>query len=270
MELTDEVSRSRLHPATELVLLATALLVVFGVPSPLVPVAVILLTLVSVLLSRRTRLTHWLLTQLVLNGPTLLAILIVQAFYAPAREGTVLFELGPAAVAVEGLAIALQLWLRITALVGVCALFAFGSDSARAFDGLIVLRAPLSVAYIVSASLTLVPLVRDRIIEALNARAARGWDTTRLRVRLRLLPGVLTTLVLTAITQLDQRHDALLQRGFGRTSRPAPARTYPDGALQRTIRWVLPVVCIGWVAASVAGWVTVPRMTDLLGDLVEG
>lgn len=270
MPPAEQPSRSRLHPATELLLLASALLVIFGIPSPLVPVIIIALTLIGVLMSSRARISHWLLAQLVINAPTLVAILLVQAFYAPAREGTVLFEWGPAAVAVEGLAIALQLWLRVTAMVGVCALFAFGTDSARTFDGMIALRAPLSLAYIISASLTLVPLVRSRISEAFDARAARGWDTTRLRTRLKLLPGILTALVITAITQLDQRHDALVQRGFGMTSRPVLARAYPNGKLQRAVRWVVPLGSLALVVASVAGWVAVPRMTDLLGDLVEG
>lgn len=270
MPQADAPSSSRLHPATELLLLASALLVIFGVPSPLVPMTIIVLTLIGVVLSARARVSHWLLAQLILNGPTLLAILLVQAFYAPAREGTVLFELGPAAVAVEGLAIALQLWLRVTALVGVCALFAFGTDSARSFDGMIALRAPLSLAYIVSASLTLVPLTRSRIGEAIDARAARGWDTTALLTRLRLIPGILTGLVITAIAQLDQRHDALVQRGFGKTSRPALARCYPDGRLQRLLRWVVPAASITLVVASVAGWAGLPQMTDLLGELVEG
>lgn len=255
----------RLHPATELVLLGCALLLVYGVPSPLAPVAVLLAATVGAAVSPRVRFRSWALTLVVLAGPMLVMVGVIQGLFYPGAQVEVLAELGPAAVTVEGLALALQLWLRVAAMVAVCALFAFGSDPARAFDGLLALRLPLSLAYVCAAAMSLVPLARHRVRSALAARSARGWDTDQLLVRLRLLTGVLTGLLVTAVTQLDQRHDALAQRGFGQAARPTPARFYPLGASQRGLRWGAVVGSSAVVAASLTGLLPLPSATDLLG-----
>lgn len=260
----------RLHPATELVLLGCALLLVYGVPSPLIPAAVLLCTVVGAAASGRVRFRSWLLTLVVLAGPMLIMVGIIQGLFYPGEQAQVLAEFGPAAVTVEGLALAIQLWLRVAAMVAVCALFAFGSDPSRAFDGLLALRLPLSLAYVCAAALSLIPLAQHRVRSALAARSARGWDTSRFLVRLRLLTGVLTGLLVSAITQLDQRHDALNQRGFGHALRPTPAQFYPQGAAQSGLRWGAFVGSLALVAASLAGVLPLPSATDLLGALNVG
>ncbi|PRZ14075.1 CbiQ family ECF transporter T component [Nesterenkonia sandarakina] len=257
----------RLHPATELVLLGCALLLVYGVPSPLIPAAVLLSTVVGAAVSPRVRFRRWALTLMLLAGPMLVMVGIIQGLFYPGEQVQVLAEFGPAAVTVEGLALAIQLWLRVAAMVAVCALFAFGSDPSRAFDGLLTLRLPLSLAYVCAAAMSLIPLAQHRVRAALAARAARGWDTDRLLVRLRLLTGVLGGLLVTAITQLDQRHDALTQRGFGLAPRPTPARFYPAGAGQSALRWGAVVGSCLLVGASLVGLLPLPSATDLLGVL---
>ncbi|WP_218221246.1 energy-coupling factor transporter transmembrane protein EcfT [Nesterenkonia sp. Act20] len=255
----------RLHPATELVLLGCALLLVYGISSPLVPAAVLTCTVVGAAVSRRVRFRSWALTLLVLAGPMLVMVGIIQGLFYPGEQAQVLAEFGPAAVTAEGLALAVQLWLRVAAMVAVCALFAFGSDPSRAFDGLLTLRVPLALAYVCAAALSLIPLAQHQVRAALAARAARGWDTSRLLVRLRLLAGVLTGLLVTAITQLDQRHDALVQRGFGETSQPTPAQFYPQGTTQRALRWGAVLFSVSLVCASLAGLLPLPAATDLMG-----
>ncbi|GAA1112018.1 energy-coupling factor transporter transmembrane component T family protein [Nesterenkonia jeotgali] len=257
----------RLHPATELVLLGCALLLVYGVPSPLIPAAVLLCATAGAGVSPRVRFRRWLLTLVVLAGPMLVMVGIIQGLFYPGEQAEVLAEFGPAAVTVEGLALAIQLWLRVAAMVAVCALFAFGSDPSRAFDGLLRLRVPLSLAYVCAAAMSLIPLAQHQVRAALAARSARGWDTGRLPVRVRLLTGVLTGLLVSAITQLDQRHDALAQRGFGEAPRPTPAQHYPGGAVQRGLRWGAVVGSGLLVGASLAGLLPLPSATDLLGVL---
>ncbi len=253
-----------LHPATELILLLSGLLLVYGIPSPLVPAAVLLCAAAGAAVSARAGFGRWLLTLVVLAGPMLVMVTIIQGLFYPGEDVTVLWEAGPAAVTVEGLAVALQLWLRVAAMIGVCALFAFSSDSARVFDGMLRLRLPVSVAYVCSAAMSLIPLLRRRTAEALSARAARGWDTARLGTRLRLMPGILAGLFTSSLVQLDQRHDTLAQRGFGQSPRPAPLQEHPDGGAQRLLRWGAPVMAGALVAASLADLLPLPSASDLL------
>lgn len=253
-----------MHPSTELVLLGCALLLVYGVASPVVPASVLVLSCLGAVLSTRVRFARWLAALVVLAGPMLIMVGIIQGLFYPGEAVTVLWQAGPAALTVEGLAVAAQLWLRVAAMIALCALLAFASNASRVFDGLVGLRLPLSVAYICATAMTLVPLIRRRTSQALDSRAARGWATDRWTIRVRLLPGILAGLLTTSLVQLDQRHDALVQRGFGRHRHPTPARTYRKATGERALRWAAPVLSVALVTASLTDVLALPSASDLL------
>ena len=123
--------KRRLHPATELVILACSLLLVFGIPSPIVPAIILACSLVTVMASPVVRLRTWAMTVGLLCLPTLVVLIIVQGLFYPGTEVHVLWQAGPARLSVEGLSIAVQIWLRVSSLIGLCALFGLGTDSAR-------------------------------------------------------------------------------------------------------------------------------------------
>lgn len=255
---------SMVHPATELVLLVCALVLTYGIPSPLVPAALLVAATAVAAGSPRVRLRRWCATVAVLAVPMLIMVGLVQGLFYPGDDLEVLWQWGAAAVTVEGLSVALQLWLRVVAMIAVCALFAFGSDSARTFDGMIRLRLPLGIAYVCATALSLVPLLRDQVTRALAARSARGWNTGRLATRVRLMPGIIAGLLTASLVQLDQRHDTLEQRGFGRSPRPAELQDHPDGAAQRLLRWGAPVVTVLLVILTLSGVLHLPTASELL------
>lgn len=259
----DRDADSNLHPATEFVLLFCALVLIYGISSPVVPLIVLLASAVGAVRSP-TGFRRWAATWAVLSVPMLVMVGIVQGLFYPDASATVLHRWGPAAVTVEGLAIAVQLWLRVAAMIAACALFALGTDSARAFDGMRRLRVPLGIAYVCATAMSLAPLVRDRTRHALEARAARGWETNRLRIRVALMPGIIGGLLTTALVQLDQRHDTLTQRGFGATARPAPLQDRADPMGQRALRWAAPVCTVALVAASLSGVLTLPSASEVI------
>ncbi|KTR83414.1 energy-coupling factor transporter transmembrane component T family protein [Leucobacter chromiiresistens] len=256
-----------LHPATELVLLVCALVLTYGIPSPLAPVALLVVAAGAAARSPRVRFGRWIATLAALAVPMLVMVGIVQGLFYPGDDVEVLWRWGAAAVTVEGLAVALQLWLRVAAMIAVCALFAFGSDSARTFDGMIRLRMPLGIAYVCPTALSLIPLLREQVSRALAARAARGWNTARLATRVRLMPGIIAGLLTASLVQLDQRHDTLEQRGFGRARRPAELQDHPDGAAQRALRWAAPLASALLVASALTGVLHLPTASELLGVL---
>ena len=256
-----------LHPATELILLVCALVLTYGVPSPLVPVALLVIAAGAAARSPRIRFRRWFATVAVLAVPMLVMVGIIQGLFYPGENLEVLWRWGAAAVTVEGLSVALQLWLRVAAMIAVCALFAFGSDSARTFDGMIRLRLPLGIAYVCATALSLIPVLREQVSRALAARAARGWNTARLRTRVRLMPGIIAGLLSASLVQLDQRHDTLEQRGFGRSTRPAELQDHHDGAAQRLLRWGAPIATALLVGASLAGVLPAPTASEILGVL---
>ncbi|WP_166971142.1 energy-coupling factor transporter transmembrane component T family protein [Brevibacterium atlanticum] len=255
----------RLHPATEIVILSAGLLLVFGIPSPVVPIAVIVATVLAVASSPAVRLRSWALGVGVLCLPTLLVLIIVQGLFYPGANAHVLWVAGPAHLSVEGLSIAVQIWLRVTALIGLCALFGLGTDSARLFDGLRRLRLPDSIAYVCASAIGLIPLIGTRTRNVIEARRARGWATGRWRVRMRLMPGIVTGLFTSMLIEVEQRHEVLEQSGLGTQGRTVELHDHHDSRRQGLFRLLIPVLVVGLIACSVAGVLPLPDTVQLIG-----
>ncbi|WP_210605199.1 energy-coupling factor transporter transmembrane component T family protein [Brevibacterium oceani] len=255
----------RLHPATEIVILLCSLLLVFGIPSPVVPAAVIVATVITVASSPAVGRRSWALGVGVLCLPTLLVLIIVQGLFYPGANAHVLWEAGPAHLSVEGLSIAVQIWLRVTALIGLCALFGLGTDSARLFDGLRRLRLPDALAYVCASAIGLIPLIGARTRNIIEARKARGWATERWRVRMRLLPGIVTGLFTSMLIDVEQRHEVLEQSGLGMHGRTVELHDHHDSRRQGLIRLIIPVLVVGLIACSVAGVLPLPDAAQLIG-----
>ncbi|GAA1809387.1 energy-coupling factor transporter transmembrane component T [Brevibacterium celere] len=258
-------SRTRWHPATDLIVMACALFLVFGIPSPVVPAAVILGTLIAAVATRRVSLTRWALTVAGLSLPLLIVVGLVQGLFYPGTAVTVLWQSGAVRVTVEGLAIAAQIWLRVTALIALGALLGLGNDSAQLFDGLIALRLPAAVAYICASALSLIPLVRRRTTDVLDALAARGWPTHRWGTRIRLLPRIVAGLFTSLLVGVDQRHEVLDQRGFARSDHAVDLQDHRDDRVQSLIRRGGPLLTVALIVTSVAGFLPLPSADTILG-----
>lgn len=256
----------RLHPATEIIVLFSGLLLVFGIPSPVVPAGVIVASCCAAGLSTTVSLRSWAVGVAVVCLPTLLVLVLVQGFFYPGAEVRVLWEYGPAGLSVEGLSIAVQIWLRVTSLVGLCAVFGLGTDAARLFDGLRRLRLPVGAAYVGASVIGLIPLVVARTRQVIEARKARGWATERWRVRVRLLPGIVVGLFTALLITVEQRHEVLEQSGLGATGTVVELQDHRDGAGQALMRVCVPVVVLGLLGASVAGVLPLPSASQLIGE----
>ena len=257
--------KRRLHPATELVILACSLLLVFGIPSPIVPFIILTGSIVIVMVSPAVRLRTWLMTVGLLCLPTLVVLIIVQGLFYPGTEVHVLWRAGPARLSVEGLSIAVQIWLRVSSLIGLCALFGLGADSARLFDGLRRLRLPPAVAYVCASAIGLIPLIGARTRHIIEARRARGWATDSWRVRIRLLPGIIVGLVTAILLTVDQRHEVLEVSGLDSSTTAVDLQDHTDGTRQRLLRILAPLVTLGLIVASVTGILPLPGAAQLIG-----
>ena len=257
----------RWHPATELVVLTCSLLLVFGVSSPLVSLVIIIASAIAAMKSTAVGVRPWLMGVGIICGPTLIIVGIVQGLFYPGSEVSVLWELGPARLSVEGLLVAVQVWLRVTALVSLCALFGLGTDSARMFDGLRRLRLPAAVAYICASAIGLIPLIRMRTQQIVATRASRGWETGRWSVRIRLLPGLLTGLFTAVLVEAEQRHEVLEQRGLGQAAQSTELQDHHEDDVQGLIRRGAPALTIVLIVLSLLGLLPLPSAEQLIGGL---
>lgn len=256
--------KRRLHPATELIILACSLLLVFGIPTPIVPVIILTGTVVTAVNSPFVRLRSWAMTVGLLCLPTWLCSSSQGLFY-PGTDVHMLWQAGPARLSVEGLSIAVQIWLRVSALIGLCALFGLGADSARLFDGLRRLRLPSAVAYMCASAIGLIPMIGARTRHIIEARQARGWATDSWRVRIRLLPGIVAGLVTAILLTVDQRHDVLESSGLDSDATATALQDHTDGTGQSLLRILTPLVTIGLIVASVTGVLPLPGAAQLIG-----
>lgn len=255
----------RLHPATEIILLLSCLLLVFGIPSPVVPAAIIILTGIAVAASPVVRLRSWLVGVGALCLPTLLVLILVQGFFYPGADVHVLWQAGPAHLSIEGLSIAVQIWLRVSALIGMCAFFGLGTDSARLFDGLRRLRLPDGVAYVCASAIGLIPLIGTRTRQVIDARKARGWAADAWPVRVRLLPGIVVGLFTSVLIEVEQRHEVLEHNGLGTVGPRIEVQDHRGGRGQAIVRLLVVVLAIVLVACSAAGALPLPETSQLFG-----
>ncbi|SDS85559.1 Cobalt transport protein [Brevibacterium siliguriense] len=257
--------KRRLHPATELVILACGLLLVFGIPSLIVPVIILTGTIITVTVSSMVRLRTWAMAVGLLCLPTLVVLIVVQGLFYPGTEVHVLWQAGPARLSAEGLSIAVLIWLRVSSLIGLGALFGLGADSARLFDGLRRLRLPSAVAYVCASAIGLIPLIGARTRYIIEARQARGWATDSWHVRIRLLPGIVVGLVTAILLTVDQRHEVLETSGLDSNATVVELQDHTDGTGQSLLRILTPLAALGLVVASVMGVLPLPGGAQLIG-----
>lgn len=232
-----------LHPVTALVLLGCAALLVFGVPSPLAALAVLVAVWAGAAVLGRTRAAARLAVPLLI--PALTVILLIQGLTYP--DGvTVLAALGPLAVTVEGLAVAAQLALRIAAVVSAVLLFVVTVSPHRLLTGLTAVGAPPRAALVATLALDAVPELRRRATAATAALRVRGVDLRTTRGGLLAVRLLVASLLVGTVHGLGQRTDALTGRGLDATGEDAAVTwvPVPDGPAQKWARRLAPVATL--------------------------
>ena len=243
----------RLNPVTKLVAVLVLVVVAFALTSTWWLPGVLLVTLVvPAALAARCggRLAS---AGLKLLAPLLLALVVVQGLFFP--EGrTVLAELGPARVTVEGLMFALGIALRIVLLVAAFLLLLLTTHPGALMAALTQHGMPPKISYVISSTLQVVPAFRDRAEAILLAQRARGMRTDGgLLRRVRVLLPLVTPLVLGLFTDVEERSTAMEARAFGATRARTALTTVPDSTAQRVARWVLAAAAVAAVAYSFLG-----------------
>jgi energy-coupling factor transport system permease protein len=232
----------RAHPYTPLAIAATLLCLVFAAGTP---AQIGLLTLASLLFAVVGAAPRYVLRPaLVLALPTWVLLLILHGLLGDGPYRAI----GPILFSEPGLARALVLGGRITAI-----LFAFLTvlatvSPARLVEAMTERGVPFARIYLLVSTLTLVPRMRARAAQILEAQQCRGLKLGGSPVaRVRALGPLVLPLVLGALVEVDEQVLALDTRGVSsgrvRTAMEPP----PDSAAQWALRWVcLVIVMAAW------------------------
>lgn len=194
---------------------------------------------------------------LVLTLPIAISVVLVSVF---TRAGqTVLFTIGPFDATLEGVDFAGQTLVRLFAISTAIGLFGLTTDP-RAFV-LDLERRGLSprFAFVALATLQAVPAMVERAGVIASAQRARGLDTEgSVRARLRGLLPLAGPVVLSSLTEVEERSLALEVRAFGRPGRRELLWRIPDSTTQLAARAALLAALVAAIAMRLSG--TFPRL----------
>lgn len=215
------------------------------------PLAIILFTIVPGAIVARVagRLAR---ISFLLTLPIAISVVLVSVF---TRAGeTVLFTIGPFDATVEGVDFAGQTLVRLFAISMAIGLFGLTTDPrAFVFD---LERRGLSprFAFVAAATLEAVPSMLERASTIQAAQRARGLDTEgSVRARLRGIMPLVGPVILSSLTEVEERSLALEVRAFGRPGRRHVLWRAPDGSLQLVARAAILALLLMAIVLRVSG-----------------
>lgn len=185
--------------------------------------------------------------------PLVLSIMLINTFLYPRAE-EVLFTVGPFSATAEGLVAASQAALRVLAFAFSVGLFALSTRTDELVDDLEQRGLGRRATFVLSAAVGTVPRMSERAREIVDAQRARGLDTEGgITARLRGLLPLAGPLVLSALTEVEQRTMALEARAFAAPGQRTVLRRHSERAAERWLRWGLVGVTVALVALAVTG-----------------
>jgi energy-coupling factor transport system permease protein len=187
-----------------------------------------------------------------LTLPIAISVVLVSVF---TRAGTtVLFSIGPFDATAEGVDFAAQTLVRLFAISTSIGLFGMTTDP-RAFV-LDIERRGVSprFAFVALATLEAVPAMVERAGVIQASQRARGLDTEgSVWARLRGVVPLVGPVIISSLTEVEERSLALEVRAFGR---PGPRNLLwrsPDSTMQLLARAGLILALVALIAGKVAG-----------------
>ena len=189
---------------------------------------------------------------LLLTLPIAISVVLVSVFTRAGEH--VLFAIGPFDATVEGVDFAAQTLVRLFAISTSIGLFGLTTDP-RSFV-LDLERRGLSprFAFVAAATLESVPAMVDRASVIASAQRARGLDTEgSLRARVRGLLPLAAPVILSSLTEVEERSLALEVRAFGKPGKRHLLWRMPDSRTQLVVRGLLLFVLVAGIAARLTG-----------------
>ena len=184
---------------------------------------------------------------LLLTLPIATSVVLVSVF---TRAGeTVLFTIGPFDATAEGVDFAGQTLVRLLAISTSIGLFGLTTDPAAFVLDLERRGLSPRFAFVALNTIEAVPSMVERASVIQSAQRARGLDTEgSVRARLRGVLPLVGPVILSSLTEVEERSLALEVRAFGRPGRRELLWHSPDDRLQLVVRAVILAALIGLIA----------------------
>jgi energy-coupling factor transport system permease protein len=189
---------------------------------------------------------------LLLTLPIAISVVLVSVF---TRAGTtVIFEIGPFDATVEGVEFAAQTVVRLFAISLSIGLFILTTEPrAFVFD---LERRGVSprLAFVAVATIEAVPNLVERAGVISESQRARGLDTEgSFRARLRGILPLVGPVILSSLTDVEERSLALESRAFSRPGKRQLLWAMADTTWERVVRWALVLLLVVAAVARATG-----------------
>jgi energy-coupling factor transport system permease protein len=187
-----------------------------------------------------------------LTLPVAISVVLVSVF---TRAGThVLFNVGPLDATTEGVDFAGQILVRLFTISTAIGLFGLTTDPRALVYDLERRGVSPRFAFVANATIEAVPMMVERAGVIQAAQRARGLDTEgSLRARLRGVMPLVGPVILSSLTEVEERSLALEVRGFGRPGRRNLLWSSPDRGAERLARWAMLLVFLAAVVMRLTG-----------------
>jgi energy-coupling factor transport system permease protein len=187
-----------------------------------------------------------------LTLPIAISVVLVSVFTRAGEH--VIFTIGPFDATTEGVDFAAQTLVRLFAISTSIGLFGLTTEP-RSFV-LDLERRGLSArfAFVAAATLESVPAMVERANVIASAQRARGLDTEgSVRARVRGLLPLAAPVILSSLTEVEERSLALEVRAFGKPGRRHLLWRMPDTRPQLVLRALLLLLLLGAIVARITG-----------------
>ena len=255
--IPSESGMHRLHPLTKLALVLLCLILGLALPGIWLTYAAFALILVP-LAAWAGILPRFLSAVFKSAVPIVISLFLVQGLFWPG--GTPIFHLGPLSLKYEGVLFSVRSAGRFIMIIGSFLLLTFTTRP----DGLMLALSqrgfPNSIAYVMLATLQIVPRFQQKANTILDAQRSRGLETEgNLFVRLRALLPLIQPLLLGSIVDIEERAIALEVRAFGRPGPKTSLLVLRDTNWQRLVRWLLVLATLAVIGWRIYLWLA-PRL----------
>jgi energy-coupling factor transport system permease protein len=185
--------------------------------------------------------------------PLIASILLINTFLYPDAHD-VIVQIGPLAPTWTGLTAALQASLRVVAFALSVAVFSLTTPT----DDLLVDLEHRGLGrrgvFVIGSAIRTIPRMVERASEIVDSQRARGLDTEGSPIRrARGVVPLAGPMVLSALTDVEERTMALEARAFSAPGRRTTLRPIPDSGGERLVRWAAGVGAIALVVVDLLG-----------------
>ena len=241
----------RLNPLTKMAAATVATLAAFILGGYVGPLAILVVGVVPAAIVAGV-LPRLIRVALLISLPVAVSVALVSVF---TRAGeTVLFVVGPFDATLEGVDFAGQIMVRLVVVAMALGLFGLTTHPRALVVDLEHRGMPPRVAFAAAATLETIPAMIDRATAIQAAQRARGLDTEGgLLARIRGVMPLVGPVILSSLTEVEERSLALEVRAFGRPGRRDLLWSLPDSNRQRLVRWLLLMGLVAVITARVTG-----------------